>query len=196
MPRAASALRLAQIPSSDVAPRSVACVVLPITLPFKRPAPFDHRTAHIAAFGRPAPSGGSIAARAAGRQASHGRAAHQRMSVPAGSDGSTYKIDERGFGGVGGYSRTWLVRSAASIGFAGGNARQSNAWSFLAPDRTIAVPHRDRFACESLTRWDDDSGREEQERHMTSLSHDYRGSSACFAERFTNDARLNLVALA
>lgn len=46
---------------------------------------------------------------------------------------------------------TGMAGTAAAVHFPGGYARQTNAWSFCAPDRTITVPDSGWRADKTLT---------------------------------------------
>ena len=71
-----------------------------------------------------------------------------------------------------------MVSATGVVDLARGNACETDARTFLAPDRPVAIPNSLRCASEGLARGDDSSGKQERE-HLAFLQAATHASNAC-----------------
>ena len=136
---------------------SAAFVFFPVSVPFQRPATSHHGAGDITTSWRHAPGRRARAATRSLREAAHGRAAHQHVTLRARAGRRADEPHQRvaRLRRIGG--RAGLIRAAGAIVLARGDPGQSDAWALRAPDRSIAVPHPSGRADENLACGNDGS---------------------------------------
>lgn len=137
----------------------------PVAIPAQRGPALDHRARQVPAARRYAPSCGSVASTRSSGDASHRRTANQHMTLCAASPGLANQPHELVSGPLCADSRTGLVVPARPVHLSRGDARKPHAWSFGAPDRTIAVPYLSWGAFEGLAGRNDRNCGEEEKAH-------------------------------
>lgn len=130
-------------------------MIAPILRPAQSSARSDHRAADIARLWRNAPGGSSRALRPSDRGAAHGRPLNQAVTMRADPTRRAYQPRQRVARGLRGRLRAWLTAPAAAVHLARGDPGKPHMRPFGAPDRPIAIPHRNRGASEHFAIGDD-----------------------------------------
>lgn len=140
-------------------------MALPISFPFRREAAPHHRAGNVARSRRAAKGGGAFATRGARRPAAQRRSGDDDMArrphpaTRAEQRSEMIACHHRVSGGAG------VSRTATAVHLAGSDARTPDVRAFGAPDRSVAVPDRDRGAGEGLSGRNHRRGKQEGKDH-------------------------------
>lgn len=142
----------------------------PVPLPVPRPPQHrpaaHHRAGDVALGRRHAPSARPAAHGLPGRRAPKRRPAHQDVALFALAGGRPQQSHQGLPRFLGRSPRARLVAPAATIGLARGDPGKSDAWTFLAPNRSISVPNTGWSAGKRLAGGDHHGGKRSKEEHQ------------------------------